>query len=84
MAYYLKDEDLEIRRLVEGLDRHQELEASSLGVSRSAISHRLNTEKHGAWWRAFKAARSRKRRAKRQADYRERVKKRNCTWDIPC
>ena len=84
MAFYLKDEDLEFRRLVEELDGHQELVASCLGVSRSAISHRLNTEKHGAWWKAFKTARSRKRRAERQANYRERVKKRNCTWDIPC
>jgi len=84
VAIYLKDEDLELRRLVEGLDGHQELVASCLGVSRSAISHRLNTEKHGAWWRDFKAARSRKRRAERQAYYRERVKNRDGTWDIPC
>lgn len=58
----LTAEDREFRRLVEELEGHQELIASCLGRERSTISRKLNSKKHGAWWRAFKKRRSKERK----------------------
>ena len=33
-----------------------------LGKERSTISRKLNSKKHGAWWRAFKKRRSKERK----------------------
>ena len=58
----LTPEDREFRRLVEGLEGHQELIASCLGRERSTISRKLNSKKHGSWWRAYKKRRSKDRK----------------------
>jgi hypothetical protein len=66
----LGPEDVKFRKLVESLDGHQPSIAEVLGICREAVTHRLMTEKHSAWWIAFKTARSRRRhRAMSQRRY---------------
>lgn len=67
MAKYLTEQGREFRKLVVRLDGAQHDIAAELGISQAAVSQRLNSELHGAWWRSFK-----KKRAKRRAAARER------------
>jgi hypothetical protein len=73
MAKYVTDEALRFRKLVVDLDGCRDLIAQAEGVSPSAISHRLNSQLHGAWWRAYKKA-----RAKRRLAARRRRSRQNC------
>jgi hypothetical protein len=71
MAHYLREEDHELRRLVTELEGDLEKVAQAFGLSRTAISHRLNTERHGDWWRSYKKRRKKRRAAARQRRWRE-------------
>lgn len=70
MAKLLTDEAKAFRRLIEEFDGDQYAIAAALGVTQSAVSHRLHTELHGAWWKAFKRKRSKRRKREAQARYR--------------
>ena len=72
MTKYLSEEDFEFRRLVAELEGHQVAIAFCLQITANAVSHRLHTQKHRAWWRAFKKRRSKQRKAERQRRYRVR------------
>lgn len=72
----LKPEDLQFRKLVESFDGRQESVAEVMGVTRLAITHRLLSEKHHAWWMDFKAKRARKRRQERARRHYARRKQR--------
>jgi predicted transcriptional regulator len=76
MAKYLTDKGREFRKMVVVYDGHQATIADVLGVSVAAVSTRLNSELHGAWWRSFKRKRSKRRQAERQRRWRERAQER--------
>jgi predicted transcriptional regulator len=76
VAKHLTEKDREFRRLVQEHDGDQRALADLLGVSVSAVSARLTTEKHGAWWRTFKKKRARERKRARQARWRQGVRER--------
>lgn len=76
MAKYLTAEGREFRELVVALEGNLAAVATVLGISRSAVSHRLNTELHGAWWRSFKKRRAKERRAARARRARARARER--------
>jgi len=71
MEQRLTQEDKEFRRLVVELEGHQDAIASCLGLERSTISRKLNSKKHGAWWKAYKKHRSRERKRASQARWRK-------------
>lgn len=73
MAKTLNKADKLLRKLVEEYGGELAIISVILGVSPSALSHRMHTEKHGAWWRLFKARRSRERRRERGRRYRARL-----------
>ena len=76
MTRLVTDKAKAFRALVEGFDGHQAAIAAALGVGQSAISQRLNSELHGAWWRAFKRKRAKRRRREASARYRARARER--------
>lgn len=72
-ATNISPDDEAFRKLVVSLDGHQGSIAEALGVHQTSVSQRLHSEKHHQWWLQFKERRSkRKRRAKRQRNYRAR------------
>lgn len=76
MAKYMTPEAKAFRELVMAHEGRQREIAAALNVSVSAISHRLNSELHGTWWRAYKKRRSRARKAAAQRRYRARAAER--------
>lgn len=76
MAKLLTDEAKAFRRLVTDLDGDQYAIAETLGITQPTVSHRLNSELHGAWWRAFKKRRKRRRKLETQARYRKNARAR--------
>ena len=76
MAKYLTEAGRDFRKLVSFHEGEQRVIAETLNISVPAVSTRLNSELHGAWWRAFKKRRARQRRAERQRRWRENAKAR--------
>ena len=76
MAKFMTDADRHFRSRVALFNGDQEQLALEFGVDRSAISHRLHTEKNAQWWLRFKDRRRRRRQAARMRRYRERVRTR--------
>lgn len=75
MTRYLSEEDRAFRALVIELDGNQEAIAARLGIGRPSVSMRLRADKHAAFWRAFKKARAKRKRAARQRRWAERARK---------
>lgn len=65
MTKTLSREDEQFRKLVVSLDGHQRSIGEALGLDQRSVAARLRSEKHGAWWQAFKQRRSKKRRQER-------------------
>ena len=72
MAKKLNEEDIAFRHLVVKAEADLDLVACCLDITRSAVSHRLNTQKHGTWWAAYKKNRSKVRAQERRRRYLER------------
>jgi predicted transcriptional regulator len=71
MAHYLREIDHELRQLVIEHEGNQRLIAEALNLSVAAVSRRLTSERHGAWWRSYKKRRKKRRAAARQRRWRE-------------
>ena len=72
MSRALSEENKRLRRLIKASDGDTAGVACTIGVSRTAISSRLNNKTNGAWWSAFKRERSRRRARERKRSARVR------------
>lgn len=80
MTKYVSEEAIEFRKLVVSLEGNRELIAMAIGRTPTAVSHRLNSELHGAWWRAYKKRRAVERARARHRRARQKAKERGAAW----
>jgi excisionase family DNA binding protein len=57
MARVLAEEDRKFRQLVVEMEGRQTKIATALGISASAVSHRLWSQKHAEWWAKYRIER---------------------------
>jgi len=77
MAKYIREKDAELRKLVVSLEGDQEAIGLILGITPSAVSHRLGSDLNRAWWASFKKRRSKRRKAARQHRWRRNASARH-------